>query len=76
MLFIDYVSEKDPANAFSGTRDVNPASRDAELERTIGRLTLKNNCLRRAWLKLGLQRAASKGIGEERSTQRSPLETM
>ena len=64
--------EKDPANAFSATRQVSPASREAELERTIGRLTLENDFLKRALLKLEMQRAASKANGDERSTPTSP----
>ncbi len=64
--------EKDPANAFNQTRQVSGASREAELERTIGRLTLENDFLKRALLKLELGRAASKGNGEERCMPRSP----
>lgn len=64
--------EKDPANAFSATRQVGAASREAELERTIGRLTLENDFLKRALLKLEMQRAASKANGDERCTPTSP----
>jgi transposase len=60
--------EKDPANAFSGERAVSAASREAELERTIGRLTLENDFLKRALLKLELQRAGGSGSGGEGST--------
>ena len=64
--------EKVRANAFSATREISVASREAELERTIGRLTLENDFLKRALLKLELQRAASRANGEERSTPTSP----
>ncbi len=63
--------EKDPANAFSGERRVSAASREAELERTIGRLTLENDFLKRALLKLELQRAGGSGNGGEGNTPRS-----
>jgi transposase len=49
--------EKDRVNAFSEERRVSAASREAELERTIGRLTVENDFLKRALLKLELQRA-------------------
>ena len=55
--------EKDPVNAFSEERKVSAASREAELERTIGRLTLENDFLKRALLKLELQRAGGSGHG-------------
>ena len=64
--------EKDPANAFSATRQISPASREAELERTIGRLTLENDFLKRALLKLELGRAAGRVSGSERSTLTLP----
>ena len=64
--------EQDPANAFHQRGEVSPASREAELERTIGRLTLENDFLKRALLKLELGRAASKGNGDERCTPRLP----
>ena len=49
--------EKDPQNAFHREPGVSPQSREAELERTIGRLTLENDFLKRALLKLEVQRA-------------------
>jgi len=54
--------EKDPANAFSATRQVSPASREAELERRIGRLTRENDFLKRALLKLELSRGEAGGV--------------
>src|ERR1051326_4700957 len=62
--------EKDPVNAFSEERKQSPASREAELERTIGRLTLENDFLKRALLKLELQRAGSSGSGGQGSMPR------
>ena len=55
--------EEDPGKAFSEERAVSAASREAELERTIGRLTLENDFLKRALLKLELQRAGGSGGG-------------
>ena len=55
--------EKDPVNAFSAEGKGSAASREAELERTIGRLTLENDFLKRALLKLELQRAGGSGSG-------------
>lgn len=55
--------EKDPRNAFSEERKISAASREAELERAIGRLTLENDFLKRALLKLELQRAGGSGNG-------------
>ena len=63
--------EKDPVNAFSEERKTSPGSREAELERTIGRLTLENDFLKRALLKLELQRAGSSGNGGVGSMPRS-----
>ena len=63
--------EKDPVNAFSEERKGSAASREAELERTIGRLTLENDFLKRALLKLELQRAGSSGGGDEGCTPTS-----
>jgi len=63
--------EKDPGNAFSEERKVSAASREAELERTIGRLTLENDFLKRALLKLELQRAGGSGSGGEGYTPTS-----
>lgn len=63
--------ERDPANAFSATRQVSPASREAELERTIGRLTLENDFLKRALLKLELQRVGSRANGDDLCTPTS-----
>lgn len=63
--------EKDPVNAFSEERKISPASREAELERTIGRLTLENDFLKRALLKLELQRAGGSGNGGGGSMPRS-----
>jgi transposase len=63
--------EKDPVNAFSEERKVSAASREAELERTIGRLTLENDFLKRALLKLEVQRAQPKGNGGKPSTRPS-----
>jgi len=63
--------EKDPVNAFSEERKMSPANREAELERAIGRLTLENDFLKRALLKLELQRAGSSGSGGRGSMPRS-----
>lgn len=60
--------EEDPVNAFSEERKMNPASREAELERAIGRLTMENDFLKRALLKLELQRAGGSGNGGGRCT--------
>jgi transposase-like protein len=54
--------EKDPENAFSAERE-HSDSREAELERTIGRLTLENDFLKRALLKLELQRSRRQNNG-------------
>ena len=63
--------EKDPANAFSGQREMSPTSREAELERTVGRLTLENDFLKRALLRLEAQRAQRGGNGGESCTDKS-----
>lgn len=63
--------EKDPANGFSATRQVSPESGEAELERTIGRVTLENDFLQRALLKLELQRGERRASGDELSTPTS-----
>ena len=59
---------KDPENAFSGKRAVRGESREAELERTVGRLTLENDFLKRALLKLEVQRAQRSGHGGKACT--------
>jgi transposase len=62
---------QDPENAFSGKRELSRETREAELERTIGRLTLENDFLKRALLKLEVQRAQPKGNGGKPSTRPS-----
>ena len=63
--------EKDPVNAFSSKREITPKSREAELEQVIGRLTMENDFLKRALLKLEAQRAQRSGNGEAACTSRS-----
>lgn len=63
--------EKDPVNAFSVKREITPKSREAELEQVIGRLTMENDFLKRALLKLEAQRAQRSGNGEAACTSRS-----
>lgn len=63
--------QQDPENAFSGKRVAKQESREAELERTIGRLTLENDFLKRALLKLEVQRAQAKSDGGKACTQPS-----
>jgi transposase len=60
--------QKDPENAFSAERQTSGQSREAELERTIGRLTLENDFLKRALLKLEIQRAQRSGTGGKACT--------
>lgn len=60
--------QKDPEHAFSGERPVNRESREAELERTIGRLTMENDFLKKALLKLEVQRAQRSGNGDKACT--------
>lgn len=60
--------QKDPENAFSGKGAVRGESREAELERTVGRLTLENDFLKRALLKLEVQRAQRSGNGGKACT--------
>jgi transposase-like protein len=60
--------QKDPENAFRSDRQVSQESREAELERTVGRLTLENDFLKRALLKLEVQRAQRSGSGGKAST--------
>lgn len=62
------VWKKDPENAFSGKRTLKQESREAELERAVGRLTLENDFLKRALLKLELQRAGSRASGNDLCT--------
>ena len=60
--------QEDPENAFSSKRSVRPESREAELERVVGRLTLENDFLKRALLKLELQRVQRSGPGGKACT--------
>ena len=60
--------QKDPENAFSGKRTVQQESREAELERAVGRLTLENDFLKRALLKLEVQRVQRSGNGGKACT--------
>lgn len=62
------VWKKDPENAFSGKRTLKQESREAELERAVGRLTLENDFLKRALLKLEVQRAQRSGNGGKACT--------
>jgi len=63
--------QEDPENAFRAERQVNQHNREAELERTIGRLTLENDFLKRALLKLEVQRAQRSGNGGKACTRQS-----
>src|SRR5260370_36250974 len=49
--------EKDPANAFSGERRESAASREAALERSIGRRTLEYDFFKRDVCKVELRQA-------------------
>jgi transposase len=57
-----------PEKAFDGKREGKQESREAELERAVGRLTLENDFLKRALLKLEVQRAQARGNGGKACT--------
>ena len=60
--------QKNPEHAFNGKRAVSQEDREAELERAVGRLTLENDFLKRALLKLEVQRVQHSGNGGKACT--------
>ena len=60
--------QKDPEHAFTGKRELKQQSREAELEQAVGRLTMENDFLKKALLKLEVQRAQRSGNGGKACT--------
>ena len=60
-----------PSRAFSGKGNVRTTSREAELERKIGQMTLENDFLKKALQRVEELRLVENAGGGRRSTRRS-----